>query len=721
MENKSWIVLPPYLTDGIETLPEIEEFVRFYCWYKPTVKRDETIFTMEDLALVDTTVFKVFDFEFLAGHPGTAFKNPYSIVLTESTARKLLGNDYSVGKTLHLNNRDEYTVTAIVKDIAKFHMSINAFASVHDHVKTVDQRFLESRNYNFHTFLLLSHGANLDHLMEKLNTHATKGLEYPGEPLLLRPFGDIYFANHLANEGPVVRHGNMNLVIVFSIIAFMILTVACINFINLNIAESATREKEIAIRKTAGAGRGSIQNHFFGETFLLVLLSFLAAIVLVNLSLPAFNLLIDEPVRFEYMNKNTILLLVGTLIFTTFLSGIYPSLYLSSLSPNLILKGGRSKGGKTVVFSQWLITFQFAASILLIIATITVLRQLHYMQNKDLGFDKEQVITFTLRGSRFNGEREKVLANKEALKQSLASDPRISSVTFLNQLPGEITNTSEFEVEGEEYVVPVKVINADPEFKDMFGLQIVEGRNFDFNRKSDDTWKFILNEEAVKQLKIEDPIGHTYADGRIEVIGVVKDFHFNSLHSQLAPMAIRFNYWTREAAVKVSSGNLEDVIQHIRKVYGEFCPGFVLEYDFLDDSFARQYLAEQRLEHLLSYFVGITIFLSCMGLFALTAFIARQRTKEIGIRKVLGSSNSEIVMLLSANFVKYIALANLIAWPIAYFVLVKWLDEFAYHIKIGVGVFVISGLLALAVALFTIGYQSLKVAFTNPAESLRYE
>lgn len=292
----------------------------------------------------------------------------------------------------------------------------------------------------------------------------------------------------------------------------------------------------------------------------------------------------------------------------------------------------------------------------------------------------------------------------------------------MSQVPGKITNTSTWTPPDREDSIPVKVIHADPDFVGLMGLDVIEGRNFSYETQTDLDRTYLLNQEAVRQLGFEDPVGRTVGSERNTVIGIVKDFHYSSLHSKIGPMAISWRVnWTRRPCIKIAGTNIADSIKHIENVYKEFCPGFALEYGFLDESFARQYEAEKRLKQLLQYFVAIAIVISCLGLFALTAFIAEQKTKEIGIRKVLGSSNTGIFILLSKNFTKWVLVANLISWPIAYFVLSKWLKSFAYHINISLMIFVLSGLMALAIALLTVGYQALKAASANPADCLRYE
>jgi putative ABC transport system permease protein len=721
LENQTWVVMPPYLRETAIVFPEVERAIRFYFWLEPTMRHQEKIFTVTEFALVDDEVFEVFNFDFIAGDPKQAFANPFSLILTESSAKRLFGRDNPMGKMVQLENRYDYTVTGVVEDIRNFHMDINAFASANDMTRIQgNDSFLTSRNFNHSIYLLVNPQTDIPALEQKINERAADVDRYQGDSLILRPFNDIYFANHLQHEKNT-KHGNIHLVIVFSIIALLILSIACINFINLTIAKTRTREKEIAIRKVVGARKGSIQKQFFGETFIIVFIAFLLALLLTRVLLPNFNNLTGEVISFTPFDIRILMAVVGIMLFTAFISGIYPSFYLSVLVPVLVLKGKSGKGRKGSLLSRLLIAFQFVISISLIIATITVVRQLNYMQNADLGMDYDRMLTFTLRGERFRGNAEQNLSVKQTFKERLFTHPAVRGITFMNQLPGKITNTNTWPIPDKDGGVPLRIINADPDFIELMGLQVIAGRNFSYETRTDLDRKYLLNEEAVRQLGLEDPVGKTTNSGRNTIIGVVKDFHYNSLHNKIGAMAISWDYWTSRACVKIAGTNIAGTIEHVEKVYKEFCPGFALEYGFLDESFARQYEAEKRLKQLLQYFVGIAIMISCLGLFALTAFIAEQKTKEIGIRKVLGSSNTGIFVLLSKSFTKWVLVANLISWPVAYFVLKNWLNSFAYHINPSIMIFVLSGMMAVLIMLLTVGYQAAKAASANPADCLRYE
>lgn len=718
--ESSWVILPPFLKDTVSVFPEVEQAIRFYFWNEPILRYKERMLTLTDFAMVDDQVFEVFNFDFIEGNPQTALESPNSIVLTKNIAEKLFGEEEALGKTILYNNSVDYTVTGVVDDIRKFHLKINAFASVFDLVRRGEKDFLTSRSYNFPIYLKIAPGADIQGLEERINARAVAQERWSGDPLFLRPFKDIYFAGNITAEKNML-HGNLTVVIVFLIIAVLILSIACINFVNLTIAKTRTREKEIAVRKVSGATRRFLIFQFFGETLVIVLVSFVLALVLVVLFFPSLQSLVGEKMVLSLGDPGLLTILAGVVLFTVLLSGCYPALFLAALSPAAILKGKSGDGRKSTGMSRLLIAFQFTISIFLIISTLTVVRQVRYMQERDLGVDYDRILTCRMRGDNFDPDSESQFRSKGAFKQRLLASPSIRGVSFLTQTPGKILNTWTVYGVDEEDKFPLKVINADPDFVDLMGLEIKEGRNHSYDMSSDQDLQFVVNEEAVRRLGISDPVGKTINPNRITIIGVVNDFHYNSLHTRIGPMAIRWYRKANMACIKIAGSDIPAAVRHIESVYHEFCPGFALDYDFLDESFARHYQAEKQLEKILTYLVFLAIGVSCLGLYALTAFMTGRKTREIGIRKVLGSSSTGIVVFFTRSFLKWILVANLVSWPAAFLVLRAWLQGFAYHIDIGVTVFIISGILAMGIAVLTIGSQALRAASLNPADCLRYE
>lgn len=722
LEYSHWVIMPPYLGDIVNELPEVEDMVRFFFWYQPTLTYEKTAYNVDHFAYADSSVFNVFTFDFIYGNPKDALANPFSVVLTKKISDKLFGDENPMGKTLLMNNDITYTVTGVIEDVKNLHLEINAIVAAQDAAKLYgNNRFLEARNHNWLIYLLVNKNTDIKALQEKINKITTDDGEYDEQQdvfLLLRPFTGIYFERGLPNE-TFVKHGNFNLVLIFSAISVLILVIACINFINITTAKVNLREKEIGIRKIVGANRKKITIQFLGETFFMVLVAHIISIVLLEFILPKFNMVTNEYISFDYLSSRFLLIVISIVIVTTVLSGIYPSIYLSSLKPVLIMKGKsgqRSKGNLRMV----LMVIQFVISIFLIISTIIILKQLNFVLKKDLGWNQENIVTFELKGDKFSGKKENYIKNKDAFNTELFKNHNIISATYLNQYPGKITNTSTLEIEGELY--PLKFINADPDFVKTMDIEIVKGRNFSYDHPGDLDNTIILNETAVKFLGLEDPITTITSHGReIHVIGVVKDFNFNSLHSKIIPMAISWDYWTSRACVRISGNDIPNTLKRVKSLYNEFCPKYPFEYEFMDEQFARQYENEMKQSRILVFFACIAIFIAGLGLFGMSSFISATRIKEIGIRKALGSSTLEIMVFFSGSFMRWILIAFLIASPAAYYLVNKWLMQYPYKTGISWWVFLTALIISILIAFITIGFQIIRSARTNPAECLRYE
>jgi putative ABC transport system permease protein len=678
-------------------------------------------YNIDNFVLADSSIFNVFSFNFVHGKPDHALDAPYSVVLTESISKKLFGDENPIGKELLFDNEDPFTVTGVIEDVKNLHLSIDAISSLQD-IKRMqgDNSFLDARYHNFLIYLLIKNNVNIDQLEKKINKAALEVNNNVKSSffLLLRPFNDIYFARDLPHES-AVKHGNMNLVLIFSAISVLILIIACINFINITTAKANLREKEIAIRKIVGGTRKGIAMQFIGETFLMVLIAHVISVVLLEFILPKFNLLTNEFITFNYLSPQFLLLVIFIIISTTIFSGIYPSLYLSSLKPVLMLKGKsgqKSKGNLRKV----LMIVQFVISIFLIISTIILLKQLNFVLNKDLGWNQNNLVTFSIRGNSFSGDLDEVITNKEAFTNELLKNANIKEVTFLDQLPGSLTSTWGMEYKGERY--ELKMFNADPEFIETLGLKLLDGRNFSYERPSDyEDNKLIINESAAKTMGLDNPVGTFINNDQLEIIGVVKDFNFNSLHNEIESMSIRWRPRARNACVKITGNNIQETIKYIKNIYNEYCPSYPFEYRFMDDQFAKQYESEMRQSKIILYFAFIAILLAGLGLFGMASFISATRIKEIGIRKALGSSTREIMLLFSSSFIRWILLAFIFASPIAYYLVKKWLMQYPYKTTLNWWIFLIALIITLLITLITIGYQIIKSARTNPADCLRYE
>jgi ABC-type antimicrobial peptide transport system permease subunit len=509
-------------------------------------------------------------------------------------------------------------------------------------------------------------------------------------------------------------------VYIFSVVAVLVLLIACINFMNLATAKSANRAKEIGVRKVSGASKNNLIKQFMGESFFMALLALLFALICVAVLLPEFNSLTGK-------NLNGMSIIDGSMFFyslvlaliTGLLAGVYPAIYLSSFSPSCVLKGKLRSGTKSRYFRGALVVFQFSLSIILLLGTFIIRDQLTYMQDKNLGINKDNIIYMEMRG--------KLKNNHDVFRTELAKHPEIKSVTTSSELPTNIrwaTTGVDWEGKIPGYRIHWSVMSVDFDYIDTFGLEILEGRNFSKEMSTDTNAAYIINETGAAVLGNESAIGKKFSlwDTEGTIIGVTRDFHINSLHEQIEPLIIKVNpHWNSFVYVKISSNYIRDVIAIIEEIHQRMNPDYPFQFHFLDAEYEDIYLSEKRTGRLFQYFSFLAIFISCLGLFGLSSFMAEQRTKEIGIRKVLGAKVSAILLQLLRDFTKWVLIANVIAWPIGYYAMKQWLKNFAYQTDFDWNIFLLSGVITLLIAVTTVGFKSLRVATANPVDSLRYE
>jgi putative ABC transport system permease protein len=730
LEEGDWVDLPTSYRKVFDSVPEIEKYVQFDSWEKPTLRCGEKLFDAQNLVFADDAVFDVFNFSFLNGSPANAFKDPYSLVLSQSEARRLFGPDNPMGKTVIYENTFHFTVTGVVEDTDDFHIEWRALAPFKSlPVITGQDRFLDENNDNFPIYFLLRPNSDVPAFEKKISA-ALNALRSRPAIFHLRPFGEIYFSRDVLHEKGI-KHGNLSLVIVFAAVAVLILLIACVNFINLVTARSSSRAKEISVRKAAGAVRKNLIFQFLGEASLTVFIALFLALVLVILLRPFFAGLVEESLTIDWTGGKWLAGLLVVFLFASLASGLFPAFYLSSLKPAALMREKGIKRGGRATFRIALIVFQFAVATFLIIGVLGVLRQMDYMKKKDLGFNQNQVLIVPLKGDlkektqvlRARLQEGKTIGEKKGVfKQRLLQSPDIRGVTFTSQVPGTLTTTNTWTVNGQPR--PMIIMNTDPDFLDVMGLELVDGRNLSWDMSSDLGLSYVINEEAVPFLGLGSPLGKTVRAnfGQSRIVGIVKNFHFRSLHRKIEPMGIVwFDGWADTAIIKVAGQNIGGAVAHIRDVWAEVCPEAPFSYSFMDETVGRLYTTEDRLSRILKSFVALAIFLSCLGLFGLSAYVAEQKTKEIGIRKVLGAKEAEIVILLSRDFSRWVLLANLFAWPVSYYALTKWLQSFAYRASLGFGTFLLASVLALMIAWMTVGWQSIKAARSNPADAIRHE
>jgi len=687
-------------------------------------------FFEENIFLADDTVFDIFTFPLVKGDKNEALKRAFSIVITEDMAKKYFSDEDPLGRVIKVDNEITLSVTGVMKNVfPTSHFTFNALVSFEtlrhvyeNYQKEMEEDWLDHDNY---TYLLLRPGYNYRDLEKKfpafIEKHLGQTLKALGGKVeyFLQPLTQIHLNSDLEYD---TNNGDIAYVYAFSIIAVFVLFIACINFMNLSTARSASRAKEVGIRKVLGAHRGELIHQFFSETFLLSFISFIISLGLVEIALPLFRSLTGDELYFDYIFMPwAISGLLGLLAVAAFVAGSYPAIFLSAFQTIHVLTGGFKAGAADSRLRSVLVTLQFTISIGLIIGSAISLNQLGYMKQKKLGFNKEQIVVM-----RVVGDAIKVSIPK--IKTELSSYSDIINVGASSHVPGSLIPQHAVVPQGYSvaHTQAMANISISPDFIPTMGIQIVAGRNFFRKSISDQNESILINEAAAQRYDWKNPVGKTifYWPKKTNktVIGVIGDYHSRSLHHKIMPLYIdydplNFHY----VAIKIKPDNVAKTLLFLREKWKQIAPDQAFDYFFLDESFDLQYRADEELVKLFSYFTFLAIFVACLGLFGLASFTAERRTKEIGIRKTLGASVSEVILLLSKEFTRWVLVANIIAWPLAYFAMNRWLQNFAYRIDIGLGTFVLAALLALAIALLTVGYQAVKAARANPADALRYE
>jgi putative ABC transport system permease protein len=752
LEAESYGKLPPVIGDYLkDRVPEIEKIVRLGDGYQPYVSYTppDDPEAMREVQIyrywADSTTFDVFTFPLIRGDPETTLVDPFSVVLSRSTAMNLFGDRNPVGEIV-VCGKVEFQVTGIFTDIKKFHIEIDALFSSTSIEKMFPERDLNEAAGNSWlwsgTYLLLNKNADpvqveekINNILAEINDGSLINIIFDG--FHLHPLNDIYFNGSTANL-QYGKQGNLKLVQTFMVIAIFILALACINYINLTTAKAIIRTKEIAMKKVVGSSKTLLRYQFIIESVLITVISFLIAITLVQGLLPRFNqiAMIDismsdyhDPIF--WLSSILIVLLLGVI------SGLYPALYLTNIKFTSLIKGDTIKGSKGAILRRSLLTFQFSISILLIIAIITNLRQLHYARNMDLGFNKEHVITISTPGMSNFIEGQ---IRRENIREKLLHNPDIQLVSFTcGSLGKQLPISGALEIEGE--IITCNWLPIDPDYLELIGIELLEGRNYSWDiegdcmwdlnknwRKENHTFRLLFNETAIKEFWSESPldkilIGNLQGlgDFKYEVIGIVKDFHYRSVHHKIEPVFFIWNWLQHLMCIKIFSSDIPSTIQFIENEWKKVYADVPFRYSFLDETFDQQYKNDEQGAKIIGYFTGLAIIIACMGLYALSSFVVARRTKEIGIRKTMGASTGRIFLILSLDFVKWILLSAVITLPIAGLIMNKWLQSFAYHTNLEADIFILAIVIALVIAMLTVVWQSLKTALANPVEALRYE
>ena len=702
----------------------IKEVVRFKYWKRDCLLQNKkSSYLVTNLAYADKNLFDVFTFKFLEGNPKYALTDPNSIVLTKSISKILFGNGTAAGKFIRFNNNVVYKVTEVIEDVNNSHLPVTVFASYSTLEK--QNRYYADNLYGteFPTYILLNKDASPIDIEEQINNFLGK---YPHwstvKPAFhLTPLKDIYFSERYEYEEWTI-HGNKTMVYVFMIVAFIIILIAMFNYLNLTIAFSTLRNKEVAVRKIVGASKKELFFQFISESVLTCLISLFAAIVLVELILPILNNLFNESLNTSVLfSAKTFAGIIISVVIVGIVGGIYPAVILSSMRPAIVVKLNKVKGSKAVLLRNSLVIIQFVASIILISGSIIIHKQMNFIKNKDLGFDKTNIVNIQLNTD--------LLKKKEIFKEELLKIPGVKSVAFSHELLG--VGWWQADVKYKDEMSNMAVTTVDPDFLETFGIKLIKGRNFSWIKTTDQTGngnssgKFIVNQTALKMLGGDKLLGQeiSLTDwGKGTIIGVVKDFNFKSLHSKLEPLIL---CWDKEghhlASIKILSNKRSQTLNGIKEVYQSLFPVYPFTYKYLDDFTAGLYKKELKFGNLITVFTVLSILICCLGIFGIITFIIDRKIKEIGIRKILGAGIPGLVIMLSKDFIKWVVFASLLAWPAIYFIMNSWLQNFVYRINIGWWVFVLAGGIALLIALVTVSFQAIKAATANPVKSLRYE
>ncbi len=729
-EQKVALSMPAMAPAMKRDFPEVQSYVRFWQRGKQLITREDTKHLIENVMVVDSTFFDVFDFPLVQGDINTSLNRPLTILLTESTALKFFKTtNEAVNNTVSWDGRD-YQVTGILKDVPKnSHVQFDALLSMVTYTSG-ENNVNDSWGANWMTtYLLLEPNAEIKLLEEKFPAFLSRYMDDPQitseYKLFLQPLNEVHLAStDIEHDYINYRKFNGSYLTIFYVIAAFILLIAAVNFMNLTTARASHRWKEIGVRKTIGAKKVQLFAQFIFESVMLAGIALVVALLIDALFIPLINDLIGRKLSLLLLFQNgwqLAAVLVGTLSLGI-LTGIYPSFYMTSFNLSRVLKGGNKGEGKSVLRST-LVVVQFGLAIAMMVSTLIVVQQLSFMKESDIGFDKDQMLLVNMN----NEANEKF----ETIKKELQKQSMIRGVTASGQRLGNNFHQGGFKVMADTGVMSITPsnINVDYDYLNVYGIAMKEGRGFSKDNPTKNGSAFIINESLAKELRLKETIGtkagHDWYpnDSLGTIIGVVKDFNFNSLHYKVNTLALSLHpeWGYSELSVKIEKGRTEEGIAAVKKVWDEWVPSYPFDYTFLDAHFEEVYRSDNQMSSVVAIMAGLSILISCIGLFGLAAITIEKKTKEIGVRKVLGATDSQITFLLSRNFAMLIIIAFVIVSPITYYALHRWLEGFAYRININLLVFVSGGVLALVIGLLTISYHTIRSARANPVKALRYE
>jgi putative ABC transport system permease protein len=733
------IPLGPTLKDEY---PEIIDYARILPRRDFHFKREEDTFKEDSIMLADSTIFSVFTIPFISGDPNTALTAPFSMVISSSLAHKYFGTWDAVGKSMQDLDGNEFNITGVFKDLpGNVHLHYNGLisnATIEDQIGS--ERFNDRSagsfwNVTCYTYVLMAENTTAALVLDKFPEFYDKYMKELGDQikasfeLRITPLMDVHFQKEeLTWDLP---KGNMNYVYILAVIALLLIVIASINYTNLTTARATSRGKEIGIRKVGGANRGKLRSQFLGESVVMAIFAGLVATILTILALPLFNSLAGMTFDFHTILQPGILLFIlGISLLTGLLSGIYPSTYLASFNPVSILKGNGVSSKDRVWFRTGLVVAQFMISAVMIIGSIVVALQMGYIQKKDLGFDREQILMLTLNDSA-------LISNVNAFMEEIERHPSVEGTAISTTAPGRFYGKRVMTAETLDGEMGEKAFNnclVNYDYLDVMGIELVAGRFYDREFGSDQTNAFVVNEALVREMQWGDEaVGKQFIQGVNiqgannpvgEIIGVVEDFNYGSLHNPVEPLVMLLNdnaNFMRTLSVRVNGENYQDVLQWIEEKRNEFNPAYPIQYSYLSNELRALYSEEKVIFALVISFTVLIIFIAALGLLGLSSFMTAKRTRETGVRRVMGASQNQILYLFLIQFTKWVIISNIIAWPLSYFAMKNWLQNFTYRIDFPFWTFIISLLLSLIIAVITVSWQSIKASRMNPAASIRVE
>jgi len=715
--------VPAPIADIIKlNLPEVKKITRVegVSSNSVTIKYDNKVLSVKKIIYSEPDFFDIFSFKVLEGNI-KALSNPMTIVLTRTEAKRIFGNTSPIGKVVKMDNRFDLTVQAVIEDIPQ--NSSMQFSGVisFSSLKMKAGKYMDPYDWfqiNYQTYVLFPQNFIKNDIDKKITSLLKNNI--PKTTLDLNidliPFKDIYYNNEIG--GGLHTHGSIAKNIALISIAILILLIAIINYMNLSTARASMRTKELGVRKTVGASRLSLMYQFLSESIVLSIISMVFAVMIALTLIPVFNELLNTHLLLfpDRIILRCIILTSGAVILGI-LAGLYPAFYLTSFKPNIILKGVVNQIKGKAFLRKGLIVFQFSVAVVIIASTIVIFNQMNYVKNKPLGFEKENIIYFPV-----NNE---IYLKKDLFQSKILQHSAVEDFAYSYGVPGKMSMAwgQNMKYEGKEFHIWFTAVPISSDFMRLMKMKLIEGRNF-FDKDTNDYGSVIVNEAFVKTYDLKNPLSALF-NNKNKVIGVAKDFNYKSLHSKVGPLAfVNYPPYIGDGLIKLKSSKYNDikgVINHLESTWKEISPDFPFEYNFLDESLSDQYKTEERFEKAFIMFSLLAIFIACLGLFGLSTFTTEQRIKEIGIRKILGASAGNITIMLSKQFVVLVLISNLIAWPTVYYIMHKWLQDFAYRINISWWVFVLSGGIALIIAIVTISVNAIKAAIANPVEALRYE